>query len=917
MMFTAPAFLWALPLAAAPLLLHLISRRQAKRAPFSDLSFLRRVYARALPRTRLQQWLLVAARCLLLLLLILAYAGPVLQARGDAASGGGGDALDLAVLVDESYSMGYRDAGKSRLDLARAQLESLLRTLRAADRVALIPFSDRLEISPQELAWGSPRQALDRLPRLAAGFRPTDYAPALKAAAELFARGESKSRRAVLLLGDGARHGVRGSLPPLPPGAAFLGLEWPSGAANAYLSFAGPARDSDARRPQLLARAAGLTGPSAVELYEDGRRLDGAALRGSGEQSAVLPLPAAPSGAPAQWAGQAALRPDALAADDSYFFAFRHPSRARLLCLYGDPSFFKAPNAGYFLKQLLGGERDSLLPFDAEYLDLARFQEAKLSDYKIVVLADAAQIPPAAAAELDRFARRGGGLLVAPGSKAGGEALAPLASLLPAQVGPLVEGESGGLKPGSAADPRAWREFELDKIGLSRYHLLQLRGGAQALFRSASGYPLLAVGKRGDGRVALWAATLDATWTNLPLKPAFAPFIQAALDAVSPPSERKSETRDLKVGQPLARAWDESEAAPSSVRLRGPDGRSQTLWLRGRAVSFAATDRPGLYTMTEEGSGRRTDYAVNLDRSTGESDLTPLASPPWTPLKADELALQFRLKVYGRDARGGALAAAASLLILEMLLALPRQAAAALLLLLLAGSPARAQHGDRFVWTQLKLGDATDPYPAAWSEVLNLFGTVTSVLTFPERRLISPSDPQLYYSPLVVLAGRQAPPDLDDEEVRRLRSYLTAGGLLWIEDTSGTSESSFDRWVRRTLPRILPEAELAQLPPDHVIYRTFFLLRGPAGRVMVRGSLEGVSWSGRTAVLYSRNDLLGPWLKDALGQPLYACMPGGEAQRHNARKLALNILMYALTGSYKADAVHQPYLLQKMRSGVP
>src|SRR5688572_30128911 len=117
MSFLSPALLWALPLAAAPLLLHLLSRRQARRQPFSDLSFLRRVYARALPRTRLQQWLLVAARCLLLLLLILAYAGPVLQARGEPSGGAAGEGLDLAVLVDVSYSMGAREAGKTRLEL--------------------------------------------------------------------------------------------------------------------------------------------------------------------------------------------------------------------------------------------------------------------------------------------------------------------------------------------------------------------------------------------------------------------------------------------------------------------------------------------------------------------------------------------------------------------------------------------------------------------------------------------------------------------------------------------------------------------------------------------------------------------------------------------------------------------------------
>jgi len=67
MSFGAPSFLWALPLAGIPILLHLLSRRRADRVPFSDLALLKRVHARAMPRTRLRQWLLVAARCLILL----------------------------------------------------------------------------------------------------------------------------------------------------------------------------------------------------------------------------------------------------------------------------------------------------------------------------------------------------------------------------------------------------------------------------------------------------------------------------------------------------------------------------------------------------------------------------------------------------------------------------------------------------------------------------------------------------------------------------------------------------------------------------------------------------------------------------------------------------------------------------------
>ena len=78
--------------------------------------------------------------------------------------------------------------------------------------------------------------------------------------------------------------------------------------------------------------------------------------------------------------------------------------------------------------------------------------------------------------------------------------------------------------------------------------------------------------------------------------------------------------------------------------------------------------------------------------------------------------------------------------------------------------------------------------------------------------------------------------------------------------------------------------------------------------------MEGVDWAGRVAVLYTRDDALGAWAKDALGKPLRACVPGGEAQRELAKRLTLNVVMYSLTGSYKADAVHQAAILDKLRS---
>lgn len=238
------------------------------------------------------------------------------------------------------------------------------------------------------------------------------------------------------------------------------------------------------------------------------------------------------------------------------------------------------------------------------------------------------------------------------------------------------------------------------------------------------------------------------------------------------------------------------------------------------------------------------------------------------------------------------------------------------LLLALAGA-ARAQSGDLFVWAQLRYAGAWDPYPGVFGDVTRWVAEVTSIRPAPQRRDASLKDPLLFSSPFTVLAGKGAPPPLDDEESGRLRDYLTSGGFLWLDDSSGLPGGAFDRWTREALAKALPDAELKALPADHVLFKTFFLIRRPNGRVRSPAPVQGVDWAGRLVAVYTPGDVLGAWARDPLGAYLHECSPGGEPQRQEARKLTLNVVMYALTGNYKADAVHQPFLLEKMRSGAP
>src|SRR5205814_8198598 len=102
------AMLGWLAAAAAPLLIHLWSRHRFREAPWAAMQFLLAAMRKNARRLQLQQWLLLAVRTLIILLVVLAVAEPY----GVRLLAGTGAAPTHKVLViDGSYSMAYHVDG--------------------------------------------------------------------------------------------------------------------------------------------------------------------------------------------------------------------------------------------------------------------------------------------------------------------------------------------------------------------------------------------------------------------------------------------------------------------------------------------------------------------------------------------------------------------------------------------------------------------------------------------------------------------------------------------------------------------------------------------------------------------------------------------------------------------------------------
>ncbi len=116
------------------------------------------------------------------------------------------------------------------------------------------------------------------------------------------------------------------------------------------------------------------------------------------------------------------------------------------------------------------------------------------------------------------------------------------------------------------------------------------------------------------------------------------------------------------------------------------------------------------------------------------------------------------------------------------------------------------------------------------------------------------------------------------------------------------------------------------MPRDHVLTKTFYLLRDFPGRFN-----SGQLWvealpasdnedssrpvrasDGVSSIIITSNDLAGAWAIRPDGQPMLPMVEDEPRQRELAFRAGVNIVMYTLTGNYKADQVHVPALLERL-----
>jgi hypothetical protein len=631
--FLVPAFLVGLAAIAVPIIVHLTRKQRDKVVPFPSLMFLDRVPYRAESRRRIHHWFLLLLRGLALVLLVLAFARPFLdddEALGMASTG----PTERVVLLDRSYSMTVGDRWERGVAAAREALAGL----GPLDRASLVVFDQgasalvRSTSDPSRL-----RAALDTA---SIGHQATRYGPALKLAQAILEESELPARELVLV-SDLQRSGWTGDEGvSLPTGTVVrtvrVGSAPPANTAVAAVSLA---RDLFQGRERITPTArvtrVGGEGPLEVTatLSVDGRDV----------QSRPVTLPAAGAVSVAfqpftltdrHTRGTVRIDSDELPQDNEHHFV-ASPGRATAVLLLDPPGRGSAPSL--YLAGALRISSDEGFRVDVSQGGVPG--PDGLAAYQAVILNDRPFPAGPEGERLRTFVEAGGGLVLVAGERGGWPADGVLFPGTLGGVEDREEAQGGRLGYLDYDHPvlelfRGARRGDFSAARFFRARSWQISPADSAILvaRFSDGSPALAERRVGQGRVLVWASTLDAFWTDLALQPVFLPFVHQLVRYAS----GRTEVLDAFIaGQVLdvtdARAMEtaglgevtDAVAASEERVVLTPSGASRPLPV-DESQHFLVLDEQGFYEIRPPG---RTDLrpvamAVNVDP--GEAEMEPL-----------------------------------------------------------------------------------------------------------------------------------------------------------------------------------------------------------------------------------------------------------------------------------------------------
>ena len=889
-------------------------------------------------------WWLTALRMLLAALIVLTLARPVLNPDRESFAGTG----PLLLVVDNGWASAARwPERREAID------EEIDRAMRNGRTVVVAPSA------PGDPLIGpiAAEQARER----ASGLVPQPYAPDRKALAETLQRElGGKTDFSVLWLSDGLDYGegeaFAESLAKLAGPSGSVVMRRPEGddAALALDQSAG-------ERSGLTVRVtSGAQGPRSGVIK---------VVTGRGEPLGEVPftLPQGSRETKAQFDLPLEIRNQVarieIGGERSAGAVYLLDARSewhRVGIISGESREAAQPLLSplYYVQRALSPYADVVTPAEGNVSTVVH----ELIDGKVstIVLADIGKLVPGTEEELERWLKAGGVLIrfAGPRLEQGGDELLPVA---------LRRGERslGGSLSWSTPQPLAPFEESSpfhglaipDDVKVNRQVLADptVATDSQVWARLADGTPLVSASRLGEGWIVLFHVTANSDWSNLPLSGLFVEMLRRAVSIGPSKVDVGSGDQSPAAAEPSKASTSPNVAQASALPpIQTLDGYGQLVSPPARATPLSSDQidaaqpspehPPGYYGTS--GSAR----AFNV--MTAKTVLKPL-KPMGTgqvsgyvtrkPVPLESWLYLAVLALFAIDVL--------SVLIMSFGLGLRRRGSVTgAVLLMLALTPLSLPQAPAKAETQ-QGATSTDDFAMKASLKTHLAYVMTGDVQIDEvsrqglaglskvltaRTALEPAEPmgvdidkdELAFFPILYWPVREDAQPLSDATLAKVDAFMKQGGLIIFDTRDQENSMPGSGTQNKALSRLIGQLDVPPLEPvpeTHVLTKSFYLMRDFPGRwdggtLWVEAEPEGEAdrsersrrTDGVSSIVVTSNDLASAWALDEHNRPLYATVPGGEVQREMAFRAGVNLVMYALTGNYKADQVHVPALLERL-----
>jgi hypothetical protein len=616
-----------------------------KHTDWAAMRFLNRSVRVRSRQIRLRDLLLLILRCVALILLVFAFARPAWTGSswlpGERRAG-------VVIAIDSSFSMGHGGEGTTRFDEALKRVDVIRGKMAPGDPVTLVLLGDDHRVVLRNMAYDRERFA-EALQAGTASPGALDLGSVPKVLAELVADMEAPQKEIYLITDAQSRDWkqpsaqLREGLAGLGAEAEFFVVPVPGDPANLAVTdlelVSGVLRKGTTARYRATVRNCGTAPVSniAVQCRVDDVQIDSKVIpliEGGASETVSLFVPFHNAGATRI---TAEVTGDALPADNIRRTVAVVRDRVSVLCLDGSSG-----DAGRLVVAALLARADGTQGEDyvVRAVPWLSFPAEDLEQVDVIVFADVPEITGEQAAQLERFVRKGNGLVWFAGDNVKAGAWNDLAAggegaLLPARIGPVVD-TSDALGAGKPLDPempdhnvclpllslpedlfsetRFLRQVEVE-MNASSFPILQLAG---------SGAPILLEQSLGRGHVFMFTTTAETGWNNMALTPVFPMVMQQIVTYLA---GREFE-RPRTVGDSLALTYVEQPDASDAV-FDTPSGETITVPVRehrGRFVALLETaPEAGYYLARVSVQAPGQPIPVNVDPR--ESEVACLPEP--------------------------------------------------------------------------------------------------------------------------------------------------------------------------------------------------------------------------------------------------------------------------------------------------